>query len=86
MAQVITPGSRVVLLADRGFVDVALLQLVRDLGWHFRLRIKSNLWVYRATQPRQKVRTLMPQPGGTRCTKQVVPTRYLPLEEVDGKI
>lgn len=66
VAQVITPGSRVVLLADRGFVDVALLQLARDLGWHFRLRIKSNLWVYRATQPRQKVSTLMPQPGGAR--------------------
>jgi hypothetical protein len=75
------PSSRVVLLADRGFVDVALMQLARDLGWHFRLRLKSNLWVYRATHRRQKVRTLMPQPGGARFMRSVWLTqqRFGPL-------
>lgn len=58
------PAScQVVLLADRGFVDVKLFQLVRDLGWSFRVRLKQSLWVYRANKPRTKVGRLMPAKG-----------------------
>jgi hypothetical protein len=34
--------QRVVLLVDRGFLHAQLLKLVRRLGWHGRLRAKSN--------------------------------------------
>jgi hypothetical protein len=32
----------VVFLADRGFADTQLMGHLRDLGWHWRIRIKSN--------------------------------------------
>lgn len=38
----------VVLLADRGFVHTDLMQmLTTQLGWHYRIRIKSNTWIWR---------------------------------------
>lgn len=41
-------GTCVCFLADRGFVDTRLMRYLRDeLGWHFRIRIKSNSWIYR---------------------------------------
>jgi hypothetical protein len=40
-------ACKVVCLADRGFADTALMRHLRRLGWHFRLRIKSNFWIYR---------------------------------------
>lgn len=39
---------KVVLLADRGFVHTDLMQmLTTQLGWHYRIRIKSNTWIWR---------------------------------------
>jgi hypothetical protein len=68
---VLPPGGRVILLADRGFVDIGLMQLVRDLGWSFRIRLKSSLWVYRANKPRTKVGRLMPPKGQAYLLHQV---------------
>jgi hypothetical protein len=63
VAATIPAGSRVVLLADRGFLHVDLMRLAGELGWYFRIRIKANIWVYRATKGRRKVSALMPCPG-----------------------
>jgi hypothetical protein len=60
---VLPPGCRIILLADRGFDDIGLLQLVRDLGWSFRIRLKTSLWVYRANKSRTKIGRLMPAKG-----------------------
>ena len=38
---------RVVFLADRGFADTDLMRHLKRLGWHWRIRIKSNFWIYR---------------------------------------
>ena len=47
-------GARVRFMADRGFADTKLMQyLEQDLGWHYRLRVKNDLWVL--------------QPGKTPC-------------------
>jgi hypothetical protein len=62
-ASLLPRDCQVILLADRGFVDVKLFRLVRDLGWSFRIRLKSDLWVYRAHKPRTKVGRLMPAKG-----------------------
>ena len=35
-----------VFLADRGFADTQLMGHLRDLGWHWRIRIKSNFWMH----------------------------------------
>ncbi|WP_299485362.1 hypothetical protein [Acaryochloris sp. IP29b_bin.137] len=40
--------KRGVLLAERGFIHVKLMQLLTpQLGWYYRLRFKSNSWIYR---------------------------------------
>lgn len=62
--QLFPEGSKVVLLADRGFDDQKLFSYLGELGWYFRIRLKSSFWVYRASQPRQKVGQLMPARGG----------------------
>ena len=36
------PNREVVLLADRGFGCVELLETCRQLGWHFRVRLKTS--------------------------------------------
>lgn len=66
VAEGIPRSSRVVLLADRGFMDVKLMQLARQLNWHFRIRVKSSVYVYRATHSRRTVAALMPPPGQAR--------------------
>jgi hypothetical protein len=38
-------ACKVVLLADRGCTDTEWLRHRKRLGWHLRLRIKSNLWI-----------------------------------------
>ena len=47
-AKVRIPKSvKVVLLADRGFVHTKLMtMLTTQLGWHYRIRIKSNNWIW----------------------------------------
>jgi hypothetical protein len=42
--------SQVVFLADRGFADTQLMQDLKRLGWHWRIRIKSIFYVYRRGQ------------------------------------
>jgi hypothetical protein len=55
--------ARVVLLADRGFVDHRLFRLARDLGWHFRIRLKSSIYVGHAIRQGATVGELMPEKG-----------------------
>lgn len=63
VAPLLPVGSQVVLLADRGFVDVELMKLARDLGWGFRIRAKTSLWVRRATKGKRKLKALLPPRG-----------------------
>ena len=46
-AKLLPRSCQVVFLADRGFADTQLMGHLKRLGWHFRIRIKSNFWVYR---------------------------------------
>lgn len=62
----IPESSKVVLLADRGFMDVKLMRTLRQLGWHFRIRVRLNVLIHRATKGKRKVRALLPPPGGAR--------------------
>jgi hypothetical protein len=42
-------GVKVVLLADRGFIHTELMQAATtQLGWHYRIRLKSTTWLWRA--------------------------------------
>ncbi len=42
-AKLLPVGTKIVLLGDRGFADIALMGQARDLGWSFRLRLKSTM-------------------------------------------
>lgn len=44
-AKLLPMGVSVVFLADRGFADTHLMEHVKKLGWHFRIRIKSSFLV-----------------------------------------
>jgi len=57
-------GSKVILLADRGFDDQKLFGYLSHLRWYFRIRLKSSFWVYRVSKPRRRVGDLMPARGG----------------------
>ncbi len=47
-ARLIPEGVSVRFLAARGFADTQLMRYLRDeLQWHFRIRVKSNAWIYR---------------------------------------
>jgi hypothetical protein len=47
-SRLIPKDISVCLLADRGFADPQLMRYLRDdLRWHFRIRVKSNSWIYR---------------------------------------
>jgi len=74
-------ACQVILLADRGFVDVDLMQRAVRLGWHFTIRAKSSLWVYRAFKPRCKMNALRPPKGEVRLlhTVQVTARRFGPV-------
>lgn len=75
---------QVVLLADRGFVDVDLMQLAVRLGWHFTIRAKCSLGVYRAFKARCKMSALLPPKGEVRLlhTVQVTERRFGPVHLV----
>jgi hypothetical protein len=53
-------NKRCTLLADRGFVDQKLFALVRDLGWHMRIRVKESLCVIRLGKESVKIARLWP--------------------------
>ena len=38
--------KRIILLADRGFADIKLIKLCKELKWGFRIRIKGNFKIY----------------------------------------
>jgi hypothetical protein len=62
-AQVLPSTCQVVLLADRGFGDQQLNKAARDLGWHFRIRLRTSVWVGHHQRPMAKIVDLMPHPA-----------------------
>jgi hypothetical protein len=91
LAQVATqipPTTKVILLADRGFGHIDLMKVATQLGWHFRIRLKSDTWVYLANGRRVQVKSLMP-PVGKGCfyahiwiTKQKYGPLHLAIAQV----
>jgi len=49
-ATLLPPDATVILLGDRGFRDIQLMQLARELKWHFRLRLAENEYFSTAQQ------------------------------------
>lgn len=75
---------KVVLLADRGFADVDLMELAVQMKWHFNIRAKGNLLVHRAFKPSCKMSQLTPPKGEIRLihTVQITQRRFGPVHLV----
>lgn len=56
-------GVKVVLLADRGFCDTRLMAYARELGWHYRIRIKGSLLCYLSDHAKVKLSQVSLTPG-----------------------
>ena len=59
-------ACRVVFLADRGFADTKLMRHLKQMEWHFRIRIKENFWIDHRGQRRFQVRDISLAPGHAR--------------------
>ncbi len=64
-------ASEVVFLADRGFADTQLMSQLRQLGWHFRIRIKSNFWIHPSHLAAFQVGEIELKPGHMSCWQGV---------------
>lgn len=73
--------ATVVLLADRGFGHVALMKICKQLGWHFRIRLKSDTWIYQQNGKQRQIHQLVPPLGEAHCYENIRVTkkRYGPL-------
>ncbi len=60
---VLPRGVKVVFLADRGFADTELLGHLKQLGWHFRIRVKASFRVLRRGQMPCKIEDFTLAPG-----------------------
>jgi len=71
----------VIFLADRGFADTELRAQLQRLGWHWRMRLKRSVWLYRRGQPRCTVERLAVARGQACFWQQVYSTdkRYGPV-------
>lgn len=70
-AAILPADCQVVLLADRGFDHNALMCKVRDLGWHFCIRLRKSIRVHRVGKRATCVRWLMPPKGQARLLHRV---------------
>lgn len=66
-ARLLPSRCNVVFLADRGFADTKLMAyLSEELGWHWRIRIKSSFVVYRRDKRRCKISSIKLKRGQAR--------------------
>ena len=81
VAGIMPSSTKVVLLADRGFAHTDLMKIIKQLGWHFRIRLKQNTWVYQSNGRVKQVKELIPSLGKGRFYESVWITKqqYGPL-------
>ena len=77
-------ACKVIFLADRGFADTQLMSPLREMGWHFRIRIKSKFWIYSSHLSPFQVDDVDLEPGHLRCWQavQIADQRFGPVHFV----
>lgn len=79
--EVMPRDVRVTLLADRGFGDQQLYEFLDDLGWHFVIRFRENIFVYDAQGEGKPARDWLSPTGRARRLQDVEVTNdrtYVP--------
>ena len=65
-------GVKVVVLADRGFIHTDCMQVMRtQLGWHYRIRLKRDSWIWRAGKGWCQLKQFPLKPGEALCFHNV---------------
>ncbi len=68
----IPEGVKVVLLADRGFVQIELMRaLTQHLGWNYRIRLKCDSWIWRGKRGWCQLKDYHLNRGQARCFHNV---------------
>ncbi|MEM6434204.1 MAG: transposase, partial [Cyanobacteria bacterium P01_D01_bin.115] len=71
-AKYLPAGIKVILLADRGFIHTELMQMAAgQLGWHYRIRLKSTTWIWRAHKGWHQLKDFHVAWGEARCFHNV---------------
>ena len=70
-AQLIPRGVTVIALGDRGFRDIRLMALLRQLKWHFRLRLPEDEYVWPGDQQAARLDSWKLVPYQPRFLQQV---------------
>ena len=83
------PGVKVILLADRGFVQTELMRAAqRDWHWHYRIRLKNNSWIWRRGKGWCQLKDFHFQRGEAWCFHNVYlhkQQRYGPVHLAFGR-
>lgn len=83
VARLVPVGVKVILLGDRGFVDTKLMKYARQqLGWHYRIRVKSDFWVWRPGKGWCQVRNFHLERGQAMLLQNVRITKTDPYGSV----
>lgn len=83
-ARLIPAGVCVCFLADRGFADTQLMRYLRDdLHWHFRIRVKSNAWIYRPHQGGKQLKHYHLAAGESVLLQGVTLTKTHPIADLN---
>ena len=87
VAELLPFRCTVVFTADRGFADTHLMAHLARLGWHWRIRIKGSLWIYRPGKRRCKVNRLPLSVGQARFWHDIYITKkwYGPVHLALGR-
>lgn len=65
-------GVKVIVLADRGFVHTKLMRtLTTEFGWHYRIRVKSDCWIWRTGKGWCQLKNFHFQRGEAICLHNV---------------
>jgi len=65
-------GVKVILLADRGFIHTdAMTAITTQLGWHDRIRVKRNTWIWRVGHGWCQLKDIHLQRGEALCWHNV---------------
>ena len=64
-------GMKVILLADRGFAHPELMRAAITWGWHYRIRLKKDTWIWRTGKGWSQLQDFHFQRGEALCFHQV---------------
>lgn len=86
ISRLLPTNARVRFMADRGFADTKLMDYLKhNLGWHYRIRVKNDLWVLRPGKPPRQLRDFHLNLGDAILFQGVKITKANPFGQVNKR-